>query len=138
MRVFISHSHQDQPAVDKIISRLKGEGHDVWVDSLKIRPGDNFQRKIQEGIESADAMIVVISNNSFRSQWVQHEFSAIALQQISKRERRIIPVRIDQSDVPSYLADRVYLDLSENFEYGLERLVEALRSETPESLALQT
>lgn len=79
MRVFISHSHQDKPAVDKIIVRLKDEGHDVWVDSLKLRPGDNFQRKIQEGIESADAMIVVISNNSFRSQWVRHEFSAIAL-----------------------------------------------------------
>jgi len=137
MRVFISHSHHDKPAVDKIISRLKAEGHDVWVDSLKLRPGDNFQRKIQEGIESADAMIVVISKNSFRSQWVQHEFSAIALQQISKRERRIIPVRIDRSDVPSYLADRVYLDLSENFESGLESLVEALRTETPESLALQ-
>ena len=33
------------------------------------------------------------------------------------------------------MADRVYLDLSENFEAGLERLVEALRVATPESLA---
>jgi len=138
MRVFISYSHRDKPAVDRIITRLKDEGHDVWVDSLKLRPGDNIQRKIQDGIVSADAMIVVISSNSFRSQGVQQEFSAIALQQISKRERRVIPVRIDRSDVPSYLADRLYLDLSENFDAGLDRLADALRAETPESLSLKT
>jgi hypothetical protein len=77
----------------------------------------------------------VISENSFRSQWVQQEFAAIALQQISKRERRIIPVKLDQSAVPSYLADRVYLDLSKDFEQGLRKLREDLRASTPESIA---
>ena len=86
-------------------------------------------------LEEADALVVVISENSFRSPWVQHEFSTIALQQISKRERRIIPIRIDQSEVPSYLADRMYLDLSHNFEAGLEQLSDALRIATPESIA---
>lgn len=136
MRIFISHSHKDKPQVDKIVSRLQSEGHDIWIDSLKIRPGDNFQHKINEGLEQADALIVVISQNSFRSEWVQAEFSAIAFQQISKRERRIIPVKIDRSDVPSYLADRQYLDLSENFEAGLERLVEFLRGSTPKTLSV--
>lgn len=136
MQIFISHSHKDKQRVDKIVSRLESEGHDIWIDSLKIRPGDNFQRKINEGLEQADALIVVISQNSFRSEWVQAEFSAIALQQISKRERRIIPVKIDRSDVPSYLADRQYLDLSENFEAGLERLVELFRTSTPKTISL--
>lgn len=135
MRIFVSYSHQDEPAVDKIISRLEAEGHEIWVDSRKLRIGDNIQRKIQEGLAQADALLVVISHNSFRSRWVQQEFSAIALQQISKRESRILPVKIDQSDVPSYLADRLYLDLSDNFDAGLERLVEELRAATPESLA---
>jgi hypothetical protein len=136
LRIFLSYSQADKPAVDKITSRLKAEGHDIWIDSMKLRPGDNLQRKIQEGIEAADAVVVVISTNSFRSKWVQHEVSAIALQQISKGERRVIPVRIDWSDVPSYLADRVYVDLSENFNAGLDRLAEALRAETPASLSI--
>ena len=104
-------------------------------NSQKIRGGDNIQRKIQEGIAQADALIVVISENSFRSQWVQQEFTLMALQDISKRERRIIPVRIDQSAVPSYLADRAYLDLSDNFEVGLERLSDELRDATRQSIA---
>jgi len=120
--------------VQRIASRLEAAGHDVWIDSLKLRLGDNIQRKIGEGLESADLLIVVVSKNSFRSSWVQKEFSAIALQQISKRERRIIPVKIDTSDVPSYLANRIYLDLSKNFEEGLERLVAAIQATTLESL----
>ena len=120
--------------MQRIASRLEAAGHDVWIDSLKLRLGDNIQRKIGEGLESADLLIVVVSKNSFRSSWVQKEFSAIALQQISKRERRIIPVKIDTSDVPSYLANRIYLDLSKNFEEGLERLVAAIQATTLESL----
>ncbi len=136
MRIFISYSHQDKAAVDKIISRLEAEGHDIWVDTRKIRLGDNITRKIQEGLAQADALLVVVSHNSFRSKSVQQEFSTIALQQISKRESRILPVKIDSSDVPAYLADRLYLDLSENFDAGLDRLIEELRALTPESLAM--
>ena len=134
MRIFISHSHEDKIPVQRIVSRLQDVGHDVWIDSIKLRPGDNIQRKIGEGLESADLLIVVVSKNSFKSSWVQQEFSAIALQQISKRERRIIPVKIDASDVPSYLANRLYLDLSENFDAGLDYLVAAIQATTPESL----
>ena len=134
MRIFVSYSHQDKPVVDQIVTRLKADGHDVWIDSLKLRPGDNIQRKIAEGLEEADAFIVVVSENSFRSKSVQHEFAAIALQQISKRQQRIIPIRIDQSAVPSYLADRIYLDLSDNLEDGLERLSRELRAATPDSI----
>lgn len=134
MKIFISYSHEDKSPVQRIATRLEEAGHDVWIDSLKLRVGDNIQNKIGEGLESADLLIVVVSKNSFRSSWVQKEFSAIALQQISKRERRIIPVKIDTSDVPSYLANRVYIDLSKNFEDGLERLVAAIQIITLESL----
>jgi hypothetical protein len=129
MRVFISYSVKDKEVVERIVAALKEDGHDIWIDALRLKPGDNISAKIEE------ALIVVISENSFRSPWVQQEFSAIALQQISKRERRIIPVKIDQSAVPSYLADRVYLDLSKDPDQGVLQLREALRASTRESSA---
>ena len=121
--------------MDKIVTGLKEDGHDIWIDSLKLKPGDNISARVQEGLDQAEALIVVVSENSFRSPWVQQEFAAIALQQISKRERRIIPVKVDQSAVPSYLADRVYLDLFTDFERGLRQLRDALLASTPESIA---
>jgi len=126
MHIFISHSSQDRDVVERIVLRLKSAGHTVWFDRIELRAGDNLQLKIEEGLKAADALLVVVSTNSFRSQWVQHEFSAMAFADLSKGKRRIIPVKIDNSEVPSYLADRLYVDLSKNFESGLDRLVKDL------------
>jgi hypothetical protein len=127
MRIFISYSHLDKPEVDRIVTRLTNEGHDVWIDSIKLQVGDNIQAKIEAGIQQADALIVVISENSFKSQWVQHEFAAIGLQNISRQERPLFPIRIDKSPIPSYFENQFVLDLSEDFETGIERLIAALR-----------
>lgn len=126
MRVFISYSHQDKQAVDLITERLNLAGHNVWVDQLKLKPGDNISRKIQDGIASADAFLVIVSANSLRSKWMLQEFSAIALSELSKRQPRIIPVLLDDSAVPSYLSNYLYLDLSRDLAGGLDQLVHSL------------
>ena len=134
MRIFISHSHRDLEAVDVIAKRLRADGHVIWIDFLQLKPGDNISQRIQEGLEQADAIVFVISRNSLHSEWVQREFAAIALQQISKRQQRIIPIRLDECEVPSYLADRLYIDFSADFNQGLERLSEAFKVASPEAL----
>jgi hypothetical protein len=127
LRIFISHSHKDEKAVDRIAKRLEAEGHDIWTDRLQLKAGDNFQTKIQEGLNEADVLLVVLSENSFKSLWVQQEFTTIALQEeVSKRQRRIIPIKIDDIPVPSYIAHLYYLDFSQDFEDGLDRLVSEL------------
>ena len=78
MRIFISYSREDKSTVARIVQRLKRDGHDVWIDSLRIHPGDNIPQMIEAGINQADALIVIISRNSFKSKWVQQEFAAIA------------------------------------------------------------
>lgn len=126
MRIFISYSHQDKATVDSILDRLKTAGHEVWIDSLKLRPGDNISRKIQEGISSADAILVVVSANALRSKWMLQEFSSLALSELSKREPKIIPILLDDSAVPSYLSNYLYLDLSRDPAKGLENLIHSL------------
>jgi len=134
MRIFISYSNRDKESTHAIASRLREDGHEIWIDSLQIEPGDNISQRIQEGLEQADAIIFVISQNSLRSEWVQREFSAIAFQQISKQQQRIIPIRLDYCEVPSYLADRLYIDFAADFERGLRQLSEAFRVASPEAL----
>ncbi|WP_447768059.1 TIR domain-containing protein [Pseudomonas kilonensis] len=126
MRIFVSYSHQDKPMVDAIVNRLKFAGHEIWIDHLKLKPGDNISRKIEEGIETSDAVLVVVSANSLSSKWVQQEFSSLALSEISKRASRVIPVLIDSSSVPSYLSKYLYIDLTKDLEAGLSTLVQSL------------
>ena len=111
MRIFVSYAHQDKQMVDVIVDRLTLAGHEIWIDHLRLRPGDNISRKIEDGIETSDAVLVVVSANSLSSKWVQQEFSLLALSEISKHASRVIPVLIDSSSVPSYLLKYLYIDL---------------------------
>src|SRR4051794_9013811 len=92
LNVFVSYSRLDRVVVERIVARLKGDGHDIWIDTAQLKPGDNIARAVDAGLAKADAMVVVVSRNSLKSRWIQQEFTAIALQQLSKGERRIIPV----------------------------------------------
>lgn len=127
MRVFISYSHQDKAIVNLIVERLKLDGHEVWIDHLNLKPGDNISRKIQEGIATADAFLVVVSRNSLSSNWVQKEFSFLALSELSERGPKIIPVSIDTSTVPSYLTNYLYIDLSQDLAGGIDSIARSLQ-----------
>lgn len=129
MRVFISHSHQDKKYANLIAEALKVAGHEVWYDSWSLKAGDNLLKKISEGVKSADALVLLISQNSSNSKWVMHEFSAIAFNDLSKQEQRIIPVLIDKGPVPTYLSQYLYVDLSSDINSGIRKLVESLEPE---------
>ncbi len=127
MRILMFHSQRDKPAVEPIARHLENDGHSVWRDDwLQLRQGDNVIDKIGRGVKDADALILVASENSSRSPQTQLEFSAIAFQQVSIREQRVILVRIDQSELPGYLGARVYIDMADDFESGLDALRTAL------------
>jgi TIR domain/SIR2-like domain len=138
LKIFISHSHRDKEAVDLIAENLASAGHSIWIDRQQLQPGDSISSKIQEGLERADAIIFVISSNALRSEWVQREFVTVVLQQISKQQQRIIPIRLDECEVPSYLADRLYIDFASDFSGGLRTLLTALKVPNPEALELST
>ena len=55
-----------------------------------------------------------------------HEYSAIALGDLSSKKSIIIPVLIDNSSVPQYLARYVYVDLTIDVDSGIERIIDAL------------
>ncbi|PKO45261.1 MAG: molecular chaperone Tir [Betaproteobacteria bacterium HGW-Betaproteobacteria-4] len=126
MKIFVSYSHQDRPRVNLIVDRLQQAGHEVWIDNIRIKLGDNIAERINEGISTAEVVLVVVSKNSMSSKWVQQEFSSIALSEISKRQPKVIPLLIDAGPVPSYLANYYFVDLTRDFEGGLNLLVDSL------------
>jgi hypothetical protein len=131
MKVYISHSPEDKRYAAIIADRLRAADHHVRCVAWTLRVGDNLLEKINQGLKDTDALVVIVSKHSLRSKWVMHEFSAIALGDLSSKSCRIIPVLVDNSSVPQYLARYVYVDLTNNPECGLRQLLLAL-SQKPE------
>ena len=126
MKIFISYAHLDRSRVKPIVARLEQAGHEIWIDSIKLKLGDNIAERINDGISAAEAVLVIVSKNSMSSKWVQHEFSSIALSEISKRQPKVVPVLLDAGPVPSYLANYYFVDLARDFDGGLNQLVASL------------
>lgn len=134
MKVFISYSQEDKDIASLIAEELRTAGHELWDDPWSLRPGDNIIEKVNVGLKEADALIILVSNNALRSKWVMHEFSAIALSDLSNNKRRIIPVIVDNCSLPQYLAQYSAVDLNVGVEFGVQQILLMLTEPAPPAL----
>ena len=58
--------------VDKIYARLKQEGANVWLDRHDMVAGP-MQKQVFQGIRLNDVVLMVLSESSLKSDWVENE-----------------------------------------------------------------
>ena len=75
MKVFISHAQQDRTLADDLAARLSDAGYEVWRAEEQLLPGENWALKIGQALEESDAMVVLVSPESVRSQSVREEIN---------------------------------------------------------------
>jgi hypothetical protein len=92
MALFISYSHQDRVFVDQLAANLVKRGRArVWVDRWELRVGDSLIQRIQEAMQSAGALIVVLSKASAASEWCRKELSAGPIRELEERRVLVLP-----------------------------------------------
>jgi len=139
MNIFISHSHSDKATVLKIAEDLKRHGITTWLDEELITPGDNWLDKISRAVENSDAILVIISRNTGQSRWQTSEIAFAVSAQRQNTTKKVIPILIDkEAEVPFFLKDRSYCDLSSKDAYArnFDQLIKALQKpiEAPEDI----
>jgi hypothetical protein len=97
--VFLSHTAQDKTVVRELAARLQRDGVCVWLDEEQIKPGDSIPAKIEDGLEHSRVLVLCMSANAFGSDWAQLEAGTFRFRDPLNRERRFIPLRLD--DAPS-------------------------------------
>jgi len=70
--VFVSYAREDRDRVEPIIELLEKQGWSVWWDR-EIVPGDSFERVIDQAILKAKCVVVIWTDRSVQSEWVQAE-----------------------------------------------------------------
>lgn len=125
-KVFISYSHEDKEFVEWLKENLQSSGHEIWYDQQEIQLGDSIKKKINEGIQSSSTFIVILSSASKKSNWVRYELNSAMLSSAINKGIKILPIKIDESDVPSDLSNYLYADFSKNRSHGLHTLMGSL------------
>ena len=123
MTVFISYSHTDSAFVDKLSARLIEKNIKVWKDQWKTLAGDSFVKKIKDGIEGASYFCIVLSNNSLKSKWVNEELRLALEEESRENQFTILPILLDECEIPSVLIHRIYADFRSSFDAGLKQVL---------------
>lgn len=129
-KIFLSHSSKDKKFVKILANRLKSDGFSVWYDDWEIHVGDSIVQRINDGISSSNFLLVVLSNNSVNSKWVKEELNAATIKNINKKGAVILPVLLEECEIPPLLSDKKYANFSTDSEFAYQELVEAINFHT--------
>jgi len=96
MRVFLSYSGADQDFARRLAFKLSEQGLEVWDPREQLFPGDNWSLRIGEALKESRAMVVLLSPESMKSEFVRREIQyALGARNY---EGRIFPVVVRPTD----------------------------------------
>jgi HAD superfamily phosphoserine phosphatase-like hydrolase len=124
-RIFVSHSSRDKPFVRKLVEALKKQLPNAWVDEDEIKVGDSIVGKISDALKDTDYLVIVLSRASIVSRWVKAELNAKLMEEFSGKGVAVLPVLIEDCELPTLLIDRLYADFRADFNVGLQALLTA-------------
>jgi tetratricopeptide (TPR) repeat protein len=112
MRIFLSYGHdQNEPLVERIRHDLSAAGFDVWIDHDEIVPGEEWRRRIVDGLMSTDWALAFLSKHSTRDPGVCLDEIAIALNIRGGIISTILVENASDVDPPVTLSHIQWLDM---------------------------
>ena len=118
-RVFLSYAHEFQSEVEKVAEVIRKGGTKVWIDKDRIHAGESFREAISKGIDDADSIVVFLGKEISPNLMFE-------LGMAQAKGKRIIPVLLEDTQIPSDLEGLRYVDLRRDKESGIQELVKAI------------
>ena len=123
---FISYSRKDaEDFTKKLYNSLitNSISHKIWLDKTELKAGFDWDEQISNAIKMCNTFIFVISKDSTLNESVCKSEYSLAL----KYKKPIVPLLIDpEIEIPFRIANRQYIDFSNNFDKALKYLCSTL------------
>lgn len=112
-RIFLSHNSADKEFVRSLAATLTLAGAQVWFDTWKIKPGDSIPTEIDSGLAGFDTFVLIWSTDAANSKWVKKERDAAINRWVNEETYRFVPVRLDETPLPTILGSTAYIDATD-------------------------
>lgn len=111
---FISYSKINKIAARDFAEKLKSEGWiDPWFDEEDILPGQLWEETVTIGVRNSHAVIILLSKAAVTSEGFFQREIKLALDTAAEKPEGtifIIPIRLNECDVPDMLRKYQYID----------------------------
>lgn len=123
-QLFISYARQDQSFALRLADDLIVAQHDVWIDQIRLKPGDRWDWQIQAALKQSHLMLLVLSQHSAQSDNVADEYHYFL-----QNRKTIIPLLGDNfqmADMPYRLSRLQYIDFRQDYDVCLTQLIDTI------------
>ncbi len=118
--IFLSHNYADKPFARRLAKDLERLDIEVWLDEAEIKIGDSLIEKIREGIDQMEYLGVILTKNSIDSEWVKKEIDIAMNQEIAGKKVKILPILLENCELPGFLVGKLYADFRLKDDYQQE------------------
>jgi uncharacterized protein YjbI with pentapeptide repeats len=138
---FISYSSKDQDFADRIYVDLQNKGVRCWFAPEDLKIGDKIRDRIDESIRLRDKLLLILTEHSIASEWVEHEVESALEEERHKGRTILFPIRLDDAVMESskawaalirrtrHIGDFTEWKDSDSYSKAFERLLRDLKAE---------
>ena len=140
---FISYSSKDQEFAESLYADLQVKGVRCWFAPEHLKTGDKIRQRIDETIRLYDKLLLVLSEYSVASEWVEFEVEAALEKEHHVKHSVLFPIRLDSTVIDSTTAWAAHIRRTRHisdftawkdhdaYQHGLKRLLRDLQPERP-------
>lgn len=94
---FISYSSKDQEFAERLHADLRGKNVRCWFAPEDLKIGDRLRPAFDEAIRVHDKLMVLLSQNSVSSPWVEKEVETAFEKERREKRTVLFPIRLDDA-----------------------------------------
>ena len=140
---FISYSSKDQTFAERLYADLQSKNVRCWYAPEDLKIGDKFWHRIDESIRLYDKLLVILSENSVASAWVENEVMAALEKEHQQPGKTVLfPIKLDKTVMETnlpwaanmrrmrHIGDFTRWKEHDEYQKGLSRLLRDLKQDT--------
>ena len=131
---FLCYAKENSAGVREFRERLRAESWvDPWFDEEDILPGQMWEGSVTDAVHNSHAVIIFLSSFAIRTEGFFHKELKLALDAAAEKPDGtifIIPIRLDECEVPERLRPYQYVDYfgdAEHKDRVYSNLIKALK-----------
>ena len=107
--LFLSYSHHDEEFTKRLYKDLQNQDVRCWFVPHDLHPGTPIVRGVEEAIHLHEKLLLVLSADAMKSNWVQQEVEAILYKEATTQQEFLLVIRLDDAILDSEAQWAVYL-----------------------------
>jgi hypothetical protein len=120
--VFISYSRKQFYFTESLVLSLQRLGVATWFDVQQLVPGSSWQQSLEEGLDSCNGLVLIVSRAALTSDYIRAEWQAAL-----RAEKPIYVVLFEAVELPPELQNASIFDCRSDFDAKIELLAESIR-----------